>query len=96
MHFVGLHIWINNGTLITSKASKQQNTQRINQMQQVQIKSVKQGAIFSKREDGPEYIRNHYNRKDAFGPACFSVSRYDDVNSETFLKPNKLVWVDWF
>ena len=63
-------------------------------MQQVQIKSIKQGAIFSKREDGPLYIRNHYNRKDMFGPACFSVSRYEDVNSETFLKPSKLVWVD--
>jgi len=69
-------------------------TQEEHTMQQVQIKTVKQGAIFSKREDGPEYIRNHYNRKDMFGPACFSVSRYDDVNSETFLKPNKLVWVD--
>jgi len=72
----------------------QHNTQRINQMQQVQIKSVKQGAIFSKREDGPLYIRNHYNRKDMFGPACFSVSRYDDMNSETTMKPSKLVWVD--
>tara|TARA_R110002020_G_scaffold302994_1_gene518390 strand:+ start:185 stop:508 length:324 start_codon:yes stop_codon:yes gene_type:complete len=69
-------------------------TQRINQMQQVQIRSIKEGGYFSKRENGPEYIRNHYNRKDAFGPACFSVSRCDDMNSETFLKPSKLVWVD--
>mgnify|MGYP003626702204 FL=1 len=63
-------------------------------MRQVQIKKVKQGAMFSKREDGPNYIRNHYNRKDKFGPACFSVSRYDDMNSETFLSPTKLVWVE--
>ena len=63
-------------------------------MRQVQIKKVKQGAMFSKREDGPNYIRNHYNRKDQFGPACYSVSRYDDMNSETFLSPTKLVWVE--
>jgi len=69
-------------------------TQRINTMQQVQIRSIKEGGYFSKRENGPEYIRNHYNRKDMFGPACFSVSRCEDMNSETFLKPSKLVWVD--
>jgi len=89
-----LHFLLEQLNIFARLISVETNKQGNKQMQQVQIKSVKQGAIFSKREDGPLYIRNHYNRKDMFGPACFSVSRCDDMNSETTMKPTKLVWVD--
>ena len=63
-------------------------------MRQVQIRQVKQGGYFQRKNKGPVWIRNHYNRKDQFGPACFSISKTEDMNHESFIKPLVLVWVD--
>ncbi len=63
-------------------------------MRQVLIKQVKQGHGFKRKENAKhEFIRNHYNRKDWFGPANYSCTNYDTGN-EIFLKPTTLVWVD--
>lgn len=63
-------------------------------MRQVLIKHVKEGHTFMRKENAKhEFIRNHYNRKDWFGPANYSCTNYDTGN-EIFLKPNTLVWVD--
>jgi|TARA_B100001094_G_C18152133_1_gene784274 hypothetical protein len=63
-------------------------------MRQVLIKQVKQGHGFKRKENAKhEFIRNHYNPKDWFGPANYSCTNYDTGN-EIFLKPTTLVWVD--
>lgn len=63
-------------------------------MRQVLIKHVKEGHTFMRKENAKhEFIRNHYNRKDWFGPANYSCTNYDTGN-EIFLKPTTLVWVD--
>ena len=39
--------------------------------------------------------RQHYNPKDAFGPACYSCGdAWGDINYEIFLKGSTMVWVD--
>ena len=63
-------------------------------MRQVQIRQVKQGEYFQRKNEGTLWIRNHYNKKDQFGPACFSVSKVEDMNHESFIQPSVLVLVD--
>jgi hypothetical protein len=61
----------------------------------VSIRAVKQGGYFKRKPTAAgEYVRNHYNRKDQFGPANYSCSRVDDVNAEIFLKPSTVVFVE--
>lgn len=60
-----------------------------------QLRHVKQGDTFKRKPDAiTTFIRNHYNRKDDFGPANFSASDSDDMNREIFLKPSTLVFVE--
>jgi len=62
---------------------------------QVKLSTVKQGDYF-KRKPGAktEYIRNHYNRKDFFGPANYSCTDSEGIGREIFLKPATLVFVE--
>jgi len=61
----------------------------------VELRHVKEGAYFKRKVSAnATFIRNHYNRADQFGPACFSASDADDMNREIFLKPSTLVWVE--
>lgn len=63
-------------------------------MKQVVISALKKGHTFKRKPDAAaSYIRNHYNRKDAFGPANYSASDSDDMNREIFLKPSTKVWI---
>lgn len=63
-------------------------------MKQIAISAVKKGHTFKRKPDAvTTYIRNHFNRKDAFGPANFSASDRDDMNREIFLKPSTKVWI---
>lgn len=62
-------------------------------MHTVQLRHIKKGELFRRSETGPEMIVNHYNRRDRFGPANYSVSHWDDMNRETFIKPDALVFV---
>jgi len=40
-------------------------------------------------------VRQHYNRRDSYGPANFSCGdAYGDINYEIFLKPSTPVWVE--
>jgi len=64
-------------------------------LKKVELRKVKEGAYFKRKPLAKaDYIRNHYNRADQFGPACFSASDADDMNREIFLNPNTLVWVE--
>ena len=61
----------------------------------VELKSLKKGAYFKRSWQGHNtLIRNHYNRKDQFGPANFSCSYANDMNKEIFLKPTTTVFVE--
>lgn len=60
-------------------------------MKQVLLKQIKQGEYFSLKdnENAPLWVRNHYDR----ASKTYSCSKYDDVNSESFMKPNRKVFV---
>ena len=60
-----------------------------------QLRHIKQGDTFKRKPNAAAtFIRNHYNRKDFFGPANFSCSDVDDMNREIFLKPSTLIYVE--
>jgi len=60
-----------------------------------QLRHVKQGDTFKRKPNAAAtFIRNHYNRKDFFGPANFSCSYSDDMNREIFLKPSTIVYIE--
>jgi hypothetical protein len=62
-------------------------------MEPVTLKTLKKGAIFKRKlEAKTEFIKNHYNRKSVYGPACFSCSDSEDINREIFLNPNTKVF----
>lgn len=59
-----------------------------------ELRKVKEGAEFKRKPHARgSFIRNHYNRKDIFGPANFSCSNYE-TGDEIFLKPSTIVWVE--
>ena len=59
-----------------------------------ELRKVKEGAEFKRKPHAKhEFTRNHYNRKDIFGPANFSCSNYE-TGDEIFLKPTTIVWVE--
>ena len=63
-------------------------------MKQVVISALKKGHTFKRKPDAAAtYIRNHFNRKDAFGPASYSCTDTMDMNREIFLKPSTKVWI---
>jgi hypothetical protein len=67
----------------------------INGMRPVELRSVKEGAYFKRKADAKkEYIRAHYNRKDAFGPATFTCTDSEDIGRCIQLKPETIVYVN--
>ena len=63
-------------------------------MKQIAISAVKHGHTFKRKPDAAaEYVRNHFHRKDAFGPASYSCTDTMDMNREIFLKPSTKVWI---
>ena len=61
----------------------------------VAVSAVKKGGYFRRKPTAAgQYIRNHYNRKDQFGPANFSCTGVEDMNKEIFLKPAAVVYVE--
>lgn len=64
-------------------------------MRPVKLRSLKEGEYFKRKPDAKkEYIRNHYNRKDAFGPANYCCTDADNIGREIFLKPDTTVYVE--
>jgi hypothetical protein len=62
---------------------------------EVELRKVKEGGYFKRKPTAAaEYIRNHYNRKDQFGPANYSCTDSEDMNREIFLKPSTIVYVE--
>ena len=60
-----------------------------------EIRNVKEGEYFRRKPEAKkEFIRNHYNRKDAFGPANYCCTAADDIGREIFLKPATIVYVE--
>lgn len=63
-------------------------------MKKVLLKTLKSGDAFKRKEDSQKiYIREHYNRKDQFGPASFCCTDYEDICRSIQLKPTTAVFV---
>ena len=63
-------------------------------MNQIELRKVKKGDSFKRKPDAhKEYIREHYNRKDMWGPAGFCCSDCDDIGRSIQLKPSTIVYV---
>ena len=64
-------------------------------MKEIELRKVKEGDFFKRKPSAyTEYVRNHYNRNDQFGPANYSCSDANDMNREIFLKPSTIVYVE--
>ena len=60
----------------------------------VELRKVKQGDLFKRKPSALSFfVRNHYNKKDFFGPANFTCTNWDNGN-EVFLKPSTVVFVE--
>ena len=65
-----------------------------------ELRKVKEGAEFKRKPHARgSFIRNHYNRKNAYGmeaPASFTCvdAEYPWGGREIYLKPTTIVWVE--
>ena len=68
--------------------------------EEAQLRHVKEGTEFRRKLNAKSsFIRNHYNRKNAYGtesPASFSCTdaEYPWGGREIFLKPSTIVFVE--
>ena len=61
----------------------------------VELRNVKEGQEFCRKPTSKKYyIRAHYNRKDAFGPASFTCVDGDDIGRSIQLKPSTIVYIE--
>ena len=61
-------------------------------MTQVTIKEVKKGEFFKRKEDAKTvYVRGNYD----VSTKAFSAYKFDDINSEIFIKSSKSVFIDF-
>jgi hypothetical protein len=59
-------------------------------MQQLPLRDVKPGDFVRRKQDAKTtYVKGAYDR----GSKTFSLTDFDDMNREIFLKPTTLVWV---
>ena len=62
----------------------------------ITLKALKKGELFKRKLDSKTvFIREHFNRKDSFGPASICCSDAEDINREVFLNPNTTVFLDF-
>ena len=62
----------------------------------ITLKALKKGELFKRKlESKTVFIREHFNRKDSFGPASICCSDAEDINREVFLNPNTTVFLDF-
>lgn len=61
-------------------------------MRQVQLRDVKAKGLFQLKdvETSTLYVRNHYDK----ASKSFSISKYEDINAERFIKADRIVFVD--
>jgi hypothetical protein len=65
-------------------------------MKKVLLKTLKRGDLFKRKpEANAIYIREHYNRKDQFGPASFCCVDWCDIGRDIQLKPTTPVFIDF-
>ena len=63
-------------------------------MQPVVIDNLGPGDLIKRTPDAKAvYVINHRNRKTKTHDADFSCSKWDDMNSEIFIKADKIVYV---
>lgn len=63
-------------------------------MKQVQLKTLKQGDLFKRKESSENvFIREHYNPQDPFGPASYCCTNWFDIGNSIQLKGSTLVIV---
>ena len=59
-------------------------------MQPTSIKQIKQGEFFKRKPDAKTvYVRGKYDA----GSASYSAHKFNDINSEIFIKRNKVVYI---
>jgi hypothetical protein len=62
---------------------------------EIELKKVKQGQEFKRKPTAKTiYTKEHYNRKDAFGPASFTCVDTDDIGRSIELKPTTVVYIE--
>ena len=60
------------------------------------LKDLKQGDFFKRKESAKKvFIREHFNRKDANGPASIWCSEAESICDGMELKPTTVVFVDF-
>ena len=63
-------------------------------MKQIELKKLKHGTYFKRKPDAKrEYIREHYNPRDAYGPAAYWCTRADNIGEGIELRGNTRVFV---
>ncbi len=63
-------------------------------MKQVKLSTLKKGELFKRKTDAQKvFIREHYNRADAFGPASYCCTDWHDIGRSIQLKGPTLVFV---
>ena len=64
-------------------------------MIKVELKTLKNGEYFKRKPEAKtEYIREHYNRADSWGPATFCCVNADDIGRSIQLKPSTMVYIE--
>ena len=59
------------------------------------LKDLTPGSYFKRKPDAKtEYIREHFNRADSFGPASICCVDSEDIGRSIQLKPSTIVYVD--
>ena len=64
-------------------------------MIQKKLKELKKGELFKRWPSAKtNFIREHYNRADSWGPASFCCVDADDIARSIQLKPSAIVYVE--
>jgi len=64
-------------------------------MQLVKLRDLKAGSYFKRKPEAKtEYIREHFNRADSWGPASICCTDSEDAGRSIQLSPNKTVFVE--
>jgi hypothetical protein len=60
------------------------------------LKDLKKGDFFKRKETAKKvFIRDHYNRKDSWGPASYWCSDVDSIGDGIQLKPTTIVFINF-
>ena len=62
----------------------------------INLKDLKQGDVFKRKESSKKvFIRQHFNRKNQWGPASIWCGDADAIGDGIELNPNTIVFLDF-